>query len=222
MAGHHNRVYTQVRRGPMASPTAYGPIKLIGRGHVAPFLHPHTPAIHLGQAVERIYLIGHHIAEKAILHHHPCPTRIFFLRRLEYQHHSSAPLIAHGCQDFGCPKQRGSVHIVPTGMHDSWRLRCERKSRQLLDGKGIVIRPQCHAVAVRVVRTFNHGHYTRLAHAHARLKSHLPQSVGHKGHRSPLLLAELRVLVQPSPPAGYLFTSLVRRFFYLFNQILHV
>ena len=156
----------------MTAEPFYGPIELVGRGHILALAHTPLATVHLRQTMEGINLVWCHFVEEAVLHHHAGAARIFLLAGLENKHKATAYMLLQLQQYLDGTKERAGVHVVPTSMHHAGLLAGEGQPRAFCYGQGVIVGAKRHTVAVWLAAT-QHRHNAGLADTCLRLQAHL-------------------------------------------------
>lgn len=74
--------------------------------------------------------------DQPIAHDLDCPSREYFLGRLEYEPDASA-VQTYPSQDDGCVRPAGGMRVIPACVHQLIRGAAEGERRQLEDGQGV-------------------------------------------------------------------------------------
>lgn len=198
VAGDDDGVDAEMRGCAVTAFALDRPVEFVGRGHVAALLHAHLAIVHLGEAMERIHLVGGDLVEEAIVHHHAGAARVHFLGGFEHQHDRAAELGAEFGENLGGAEERAGVHVVAAGVHDARVFGGKVEASVLGEGERVIVGAEADAIAIRLDGTADHGHAARAADTGVRFEAEGTKRVGDKVHGAEFLLRKFGVAVEPT------------------------
>ena len=223
-AGHHrlqrgdeipragDGVVGGVGRGAVAALAVYGDVEQIHRAGEVPLIELHPTHRVVAGGADVLAEDGVHmgVLHDARRHQRPCAAGHGVLTGLEDKLHRTGEAVTHMAQRLGRPQQHGGVQIVAAGMHHTLGLAGKGYARLLVDGQGVDIGAERHALAgaLAAVEQAHHGGgqgLLDLVHAHL---LQLPPDEGAGAH---LLHPQLRVGVDVPPDGGQLLKNTVNK-----------
>ena len=185
-------------------------VEVEGRGDDA-VVHAHGADLHAlagGGDVRGEDGVHVRVLKRARLDHRPgAAHRSLLLGGLENELHAAAKLVAHTAEHLRHAEQHGRVRVVAAGVHHAVVLAGEVQAGLLLDGQGVYVRADGHALAGLGALYQRHraGGQGTLHAVHAEALEELDYLLG----GTEFVVAQLRVAVEVAPPGDHLVVHLV-------------